>query len=147
MLNLKFFLKRTVQLVIVTLTQLSTIENIPLVWKDYKIISNTTLKQLLENPSMYPIGIVVEVMTIAWKFVSQYTLQIKDWNFDENREILASISFLLLFSFSISLVFQIKILKFSSYITTIVILNFCATILSNWTRIAKRTLSKHASKE
>ena len=70
---------------ILLLTELSTVQNIPPICKDYKFIPDTTVKQLTTNTETYPIGTIAAVVTVARKVGFQYTLQIKDGNFDDNR--------------------------------------------------------------
>ena len=70
---------------ILLLTESSFVQNIPPICKDYKFIPDTTVKHLTANTETYPIGMIAAVFTATWKVGFQYTLQIKDGNFDGNR--------------------------------------------------------------
>ena len=77
---------------ILVVGQYTSIENISLVCHEYNFIPNTSIKTLLEQTEQYVLGTIGAIVTSAKKTGTQYTLEVKDGN-SENDKATISLSF------------------------------------------------------
>ncbi|KAH9327962.1 hypothetical protein KI387_000070, partial [Taxus chinensis] len=63
---------------ILLLNDISTINNIPPLCREFKFILNTTIKQILHNTNTYATGTIVAVMTATHKSGTQFVFEIRD---------------------------------------------------------------------
>lgn len=70
---------------ILMLQDSSTIETIPRLCEEYKFIPSTTIKQLLTSTSTYAIGTIGALLVAGRHTGSQYVVDIKDGNNDDDK--------------------------------------------------------------
>ena len=75
---------------ILVVDQQTSIENIPPVCHEYNFIPNTSIKTLLEQTEQYVLGTIGAIVTSAKKTGTQYTLEVKDGN-SENEEAIVNL--------------------------------------------------------
>jgi hypothetical protein len=66
--------------------QETSIENIAHVCQEYNFIPNTSIKRLLATTEQYALGTIGAIVTAAKKLGTQYTLEIKDGNSENDKE-------------------------------------------------------------
>jgi hypothetical protein len=72
---------------ILLVDQHTSIENIAHVCQEYNFIPNTSIKILLATTEQYALGTIGAIVTTAKKLGTQYTLEIKDGNSENDKAI------------------------------------------------------------